>query len=338
MTRNNLKEYYSGDILLEVDSGKNGLTSPIPPAVMSSWVVNRKGGPQYCHHFLTDNSIFHVERCMCVMQSGTQMVKLKAGSKGLVRLFYLDEHRSCIRWRPSRKSERAKITIDSLYKVTEGRQSDIFHRHAEGSFDPACCFTIYHGNHMESLDLVTSNPEEARTWMTGLRYLMAGISDEDSLAKRQRTHDQWMKQTFEEADKNGDGLLNMEEIYQLLHKMNVNLPRRKVKHMFQEADSDDQQGTLTFEEFSVFYKMMSLRRDLYLLLMGYSDRKDHLTADELANFLRNEQKVRVHRQTTLDNVVLVTYSTVGGEGQAISLSIHHCLEAGDVLREDERAL
>ncbi|XP_035478412.1 1-phosphatidylinositol 4,5-bisphosphate phosphodiesterase eta-1 isoform X3 [Scophthalmus maximus] len=232
-----------------------------------------------------------VERCMSVMQSGTQMVKLKAGSKGLVRLFYLDEHRSCIRWKPSRKSEKAKITIDSLYKVTEGGQSDIFHRHADGSFDPACCFTVYHGNHMESLDLVTSNAEEARTWITGLRYLMAGISDEDSLAKRQRTHNQWMKQTFEEADKNGDGFLNIEEIYQLLHKLNVNLPRRKVKQMFQEADTDDQQGTLTYEEFSVFYKMMSLRRDLFLLMMAYSDRKDHLTAEELANFLRNEQKM-----------------------------------------------
>ncbi|XP_028817702.1 1-phosphatidylinositol 4,5-bisphosphate phosphodiesterase eta-1 isoform X3 [Denticeps clupeoides] len=232
-----------------------------------------------------------VERCMSVMQSGTQMIKLKNGSKGLVRLFYLDEHRSCIRWRPSRKSEKAKITIDSLYKVTEGRQSDIFHRHAEGSFDPACCFTIYHGNHMESLDLVTSNAEEARTWVTGLRYLMAGISDEDSLAKRQRTHDQWMKQTFEEADKNGDGLLNIDEIYQLLHKLNVNLPRRKVKQMFQEADTDDRQGTLTFEEFSVFYKMMSLRRDLFLLLMCYSEKKDHVTAEELGNFLRAEQKM-----------------------------------------------
>ncbi|XP_077050730.1 1-phosphatidylinositol 4,5-bisphosphate phosphodiesterase eta-1 isoform X2 [Siphateles boraxobius] len=258
---------------------------------MSYRKMDKHGSPQYCRHFLTDNSIFHVERCMSVMQSGTQMVKLKNGSKGLVRLFYLDEHRSCIRWRPSRKSEKAKITIDSLYKVTEGRQSDIFHRHAEGSFDPSCCFTIYHGNHMESLDLVTSNSEEARTWVTGLRYLMAGISDEDSLAKRQRTHDQWMKQTFEEADKNGDGLLNIEEIYQLLHKMNVNLPRRKVKQMFQEADTDDQQGTLTFEEFSVFYKMMSLRRDLFLLLMCFSEKKDHLTAEELGNFLRVEQKM-----------------------------------------------
>ncbi|XP_015493213.1 1-phosphatidylinositol 4,5-bisphosphate phosphodiesterase eta-1 isoform X1 [Parus major] len=258
---------------------------------MSYWSLDKKSCLQYCRHFLADNGVFHVERCMSVMQSGTQMVKLKSGTKGLVRLFYLDEHRSCIRWRPSRKSEKAKIVIDSIYKVSEGRQSEIFHRHAEGSFDPSCCFTIYHGNHLETLDLITSNPEEARTWITGLKYLLAGISDEDSLAKRQRTHDHWVKQTFEEADKNGDGLLNIEEIHQLMHKLNVSLPRRKVRQMFQEADTDENQGTLNFEEFSVFYKMMSLRRDLYLLLLSYSDKKDHLTAEELAQFLRVEQKM-----------------------------------------------
>ncbi|XP_036074551.1 1-phosphatidylinositol 4,5-bisphosphate phosphodiesterase eta-1 isoform X2 [Rousettus aegyptiacus] len=258
---------------------------------MSYWDSGKRNVVRYCRHFLVDNGAFHVERCMGVMQSGTQMIKLKRGAKGLVRLFYLDEHRTCLRWRPSRKNEKAKILIDSIYKVTEGRQSEIFYRQAEGSFDPSCCFTIYHGNHMESLDLITSNPEEARTWITGLKYLMAGISDEDSLAKRQRTHDQWVKQTFEEADKNGDGLLNIEEIYQLMHKLNVNLPRRKVRQMFQEADTDENQGTLTFEEFCVFYKMMSLRRDLYLLLLSYSDKKDHLTVEELAQFLKVEQKM-----------------------------------------------
>uniref|UniRef100_A0A452HEQ6 Phosphoinositide phospholipase C n=1 Tax=Gopherus agassizii TaxID=38772 RepID=A0A452HEQ6_9SAUR len=230
---------------------------------------------------------------MSVMQSGTQMIKLKSGTKGLVRLFYLDEHRTCIRWRPSRKSEKAKIIIDSIYKVTEGRQSEIFHRHTEGNFDPSCCFTIYHGNHMESLDLITSNPEEARTWITGLKYLMAGISDEDSLDITSGFHFgiSGLFYTFEEADKNGDGLLNIEEIHQLMHKLNVNLPRRKVRQMFQEADTDENQGTLTFEEFSVFYKMMSLRRDLYLLLLSYSDKKDHLTVEEFAQFLKMEQKM-----------------------------------------------
>lgn len=37
--------------------------------------------------------------------------------------------------------------------------------------------------------------------------------------------------------------------------------------------------------------MMSLRRDLYLLLLSYSDKKDHLTVEELSQFLKVEQKV-----------------------------------------------
>uniref|UniRef100_A0A286XFS2 Phospholipase C eta 1 n=1 Tax=Cavia porcellus TaxID=10141 RepID=A0A286XFS2_CAVPO len=117
---------------------------------MSYWNSEKRNCVQYRRHFLVDNGVFHVERCMSV-QSGTQMIKMERGTRRFVRLFYLDE-----------------LLIDSIYKVTEGRQSEIFHRQAEGNFDPSCCFTIYHGNHMESLDLITSNPEEARTWITGL--------------------------------------------------------------------------------------------------------------------------------------------------------------------------
>ncbi|XP_036918033.1 1-phosphatidylinositol 4,5-bisphosphate phosphodiesterase eta-2 isoform X6 [Sturnira hondurensis] len=232
-----------------------------------------------------------VERCMSAMQAGTQMVKLRGGAKGLVRLYFLDEHRSCIRWRPSRKSEKAKISIDSIQEVSEGRQSEIFQRYPDSSFDPNCCFSIYHGSHRQSLDLVSPSCDEARTWVTGLRYLMAGISDEDSLARRQRTRDQWLKQTFDEADKDGDGSLSIGEVLQLLHKLNANLPRQRVKQMFKEADTDDHQGTLGFEEFCAFYKMMSTRRDLYLLMLTYSDHKDHLDAASLQRFLEVEQKM-----------------------------------------------
>ncbi|NXX23514.1 PLCH2 phosphodiesterase, partial [Podargus strigoides] len=257
-----------------------------------------------------------VERCMSSMQAGTQMIKLRGSSKGLVRFYYLDEHKSCIRWRPSRKNEKAKISIDSIQEVCEGKQSEIFQRYADGSFDPNCCFSIYYGDHMESLDLVSSSGEEARTWITGLKYLMAGISDEDSLSKRQRTRDQypssesisqgnipfysmlflnscsmWLKQTFDEADKNGDGSLSISEVLQLMHKLNVNLPRQKVKQMFKEADTDENQGMLGFDEFCAFYKMMSTRRDLYLLMLTYSNHKDYLDADDLRRFLETEQKM-----------------------------------------------
>uniref|UniRef100_A0A8B9G0Y8 Phosphoinositide phospholipase C n=1 Tax=Amazona collaria TaxID=241587 RepID=A0A8B9G0Y8_9PSIT len=212
---------------------------------------------------------------MSSMQTGTQMIKLRGSSKGLVRFYYLDEHKSCIRWRPSRKNEKAKISIDSIQEVCEGKQSEIFQRYADGSFDPNCCFSIYYGDHMESLDLVSSSGEEARTWITGLKYLMAGISDEDSLSKH----------------KNGDGSLSINEVLQLMHKLNVNLPRQKVKQMFKEADTDDNQGTLDFDEFCAFYKMMSTRRDLYLLMLTYSNHKDHLDADDLRRFLETEQKM-----------------------------------------------
>uniref|UniRef100_A0A8B9PHW3 Phosphoinositide phospholipase C n=1 Tax=Apteryx owenii TaxID=8824 RepID=A0A8B9PHW3_APTOW len=233
---------------------------------------------------------------MSSMQAGTQMIKLRGSSKGLVRFYYLDEHKSCIRWRPSRKNEKAKISIDSIQEVCEGKQSEIFQRYADGSFDPNCCFSIYYGDHMESLDLVSSSGEEARTWITGLKYLMAGISDEDSLSKRQRTRDQYPsmlfeRQTFDEADKNGDGSLSINEVLQLMHKLNVNLPRQKVKQMFKEADTDDNQGVLGFDEFCAFYKMMSTRRDLYLLMLTYSNHKDYLDTDDLRRFLEIEQKM-----------------------------------------------
>lgn len=61
--------------------------------------------------------------------------------------------------------------------------------------------------------------------------------------------------------------------------------------VLQEADTDEQQGTLGFEEFCAFYKMMSTRRDLYLLLLAYSGHKDHLAVGDLQRFLEVEQKV-----------------------------------------------
>lgn len=91
------------------------------------------------------------------------------------------------------------VTIDSIHEVREGKKSEVFRRYADNRFDPNCCFSIYYGERVKSLDLVSSNGEEARTWITGLKYLMAGISDEDSLARRQRTRDQYPLMLPEEA-------------------------------------------------------------------------------------------------------------------------------------------
>lgn len=60
----------------------------------------------------------------------------------------------------------------------------------------------------------------------------------------------------------------------------------------QDADTDENQGSLGFEEFCSFYKMISTRRDLYLIMISYSNQKEVMDLHDLARFLENEQKVQ----------------------------------------------
>lgn len=62
--------------------------------------------------------------------------------------------------------------------------------------------------------------------------------------------------------------------------------------LLQEADTDEIQGSLGFDEFCSFYKMISTRRDLYLIMISYSNQKEVLDLHDLARFLQNEQKVK----------------------------------------------
>ncbi|KAJ8021989.1 1-phosphatidylinositol 4,5-bisphosphate phosphodiesterase eta-2 [Holothuria leucospilota] len=84
----------------------------------------------------------------------------------------------------------------------------------------------------------------------------------------------------------------MDEVQRLLHKMNVNLSKRKVKQLFKEADTnttDDNEGLLNFDEFVCFYKRLSTRPELLSLLQEYAGGKDFLTRQDFELFLRLEQ-------------------------------------------------
>ncbi|XP_071840975.1 uncharacterized protein [Apostichopus japonicus] len=84
----------------------------------------------------------------------------------------------------------------------------------------------------------------------------------------------------------------MDEVQRLLHKMNVNLSKRKVKQLFKEADTnttDDNEGLLDFDEFVCFYKRLSTRPELLSLLQEYSGGKEYLTRQDFELYLRLEQ-------------------------------------------------
>ncbi len=42
----------------------------------------------------------------------------------------------------------------------------------------------------------------------------------------------WLKEVFLLADKSGDGLLSVDEVFSLMHELNVKIPNRKLRETF----------------------------------------------------------------------------------------------------------
>ena len=55
---------------------------------------------------------------------------------------------------------------------------------------------------------------------------------QDSVEKKQQMRDRWLKVTFEEADKSGDGMLDENEVVELCQKLNVGLSVSRIKQKF----------------------------------------------------------------------------------------------------------
>ncbi|XP_033100292.1 uncharacterized protein LOC117103782 [Anneissia japonica] len=238
---------------------------------------------------------FDVSVCIYCMKQGTSLTKIKAQGTKSIRTYFLDKENSCIRWKPTRKGTKAKIAVDCIKEVREGQKTDSFKRGlVNENIDSSCCFSIIYGNGLETVDLVANTKQEAHIWIQGMRFLLAGLQMEDVLVKSNRLRDNWLRTTFETADKSKNGLLDMDEVIRLLHKLNFKLSRRKVRKLFKEADtntSGKHEGQLDYEEFMQFYKLISTRKELLFLLQQYSESKQFMTAKELQKFLQVEQKL-----------------------------------------------
>ncbi|KAJ7370301.1 calcium-dependent phospholipase C [Desmophyllum pertusum] len=228
-----------------------------------------------------------------VMHKGTLIIKLRSSSKKYPRTYVLDQEDVNICWTPSKKGDRAKIPIASIKEVREGSATDAFTQCPE-VYTGSRCFSIIHGDDFSTLDLVFPTQEESLHWTVGLRYLLAKkLRKPGKPRKKSLVLKTPVIEVFLLADKSGDGLLSVDEVFALMHKLNVKISNRKLRETFKAADTDDQdsEGLLDFNEFINFYKSISTRREIYLLLLKYGNSKEHMTVAELRLFLETEQKM-----------------------------------------------
>ncbi|XP_005991823.1 1-phosphatidylinositol 4,5-bisphosphate phosphodiesterase delta-4 [Latimeria chalumnae] len=225
-----------------------------------------------------------VDENLQVMQAGTVMRKVKSKTWKKQRYFKLQDDCMSI-WYKSKKAGNVKSTfsISDVEAVREGHQSENLESIAE-EFPPDRCFTIVFRGRRGNLDLVANSPEEAQSWIQGLRKLIESVKNMDQKEKV----DQWICDWFQKADKNKDGRMNFKEVRDLLKMMNVDMNEHHALRLFNMADRSCS-GTLEGDEFVLFYKMLTQRDDVVKIFQEFSKDGKKLTLLEFVDFLQQEQ-------------------------------------------------
>lgn len=121
---------------------------------------------------------------------------------------------------------------------------------------------IEHGKE-RSLDLIAPNPKAFRYWYEGLNRVLKRVT---YLRENATPEERFYKMKFEDADKDGSGTLDNDEVIALVAQMNIDMPRSAIARMVAENDVDNN-GTLDFDEFSTFMTILRRRLDIYISIL-----------------------------------------------------------------------
>ncbi|KAG7263448.1 hypothetical protein CRUP_005315, partial [Coryphaenoides rupestris] len=219
-----------------------------------------------------------------VMMAGSTFRKVKSRSWKKQRHFRLLEDGLNI-WYKSRWAGKGHSTflVSDVEAVRQGHESEVLQSIAD-EFAADLCFTLVFHGRQGNLDLVAETPEEAESWVQGMRKL---IRKAQTMDEKERL-DQWVWDWFLKADKNKDGRMNFKEVKKLLKMMNVDMNEDHAFYLFTMADKSES-SSLEIDEFVLFYKMLTQRDEVWKLFQDYSNDGDLLSAGELESILCVEQ-------------------------------------------------
>ena len=104
-----------------------------------------------------------------------------------------------------------------------------------------------------------------------------------------------MKKQFNQADKNENGKLSVDECKKLIEQLNAKIPKAEIEKLY--AQSDINRDELDDEEFIEFYYCLLNRRpeldEVFIKYSSSNNNKRKMTAEDLSNFLNNEQKIEL---------------------------------------------
>eukprot|EP00388_Colpodella_angusta_P011913 GDKJ01030313.1.p1 GENE.GDKJ01030313.1~~GDKJ01030313.1.p1 ORF type:complete len:954 (-),score=218.03 GDKJ01030313.1:305-3166(-) len=164
-----------------------------------------------------------------------------------IREFTLDEKSKMLRWNSGRKRPNAGILpIHDILRLVPGTDSDFLRAKASGTIELKDSLEIVARS--RSLHLNFESQVMWGNFVAALASLMEYVHrEEGSRGLVDYFHRQWLL-----SDIDCDGQLSFDEIYRMMHKMNMSPGKKMALDLFKSYDTDNS-GTL---EESEFQKMM----------------------------------------------------------------------------------
>lgn len=103
--------------------------------------------------------------------------------------------------------------------------------------------------------------------MSGIIYLIDDLNGEnqrDDLREERRIKNEWIN-----ADSDGNDKLDINEIANLLHKLNIEIDSSAMKKMFAEFDADNS-GLIDYNEFTALIRKIDFKAELEPTFVKYS--------------------------------------------------------------------
>ncbi|XP_041365135.1 inactive phospholipase C-like protein 2 isoform X2 [Gigantopelta aegis] len=235
--------------------------------------------------------------CLAYMQTGSDLIKVRSNSRQYHRFFTLGSDMTEIRWQPtSKKPHKARIAVNTIKEARQGKTTDALrNKEIAGIYPDECAFSIIFGEEFESMDLIANTPDEANIWVTGLTCLINANTKSNcsnAIEEMQQMRNSWLLELFEKADSLNSGVLDENEVVNLMRKINATVTIPVIYQKLKELEikrGDGKRGRLTSDEFISLFKEISTRPEIYFLLVRYASNADYMSTDDLLLFLEAEQ-------------------------------------------------